>query len=664
MITVYSLVVYKNRPALVKEIQGDKIHIELPDGQIVKAREKDFEMIHPGPAKDLRFAENEAGLSGAGQTDAVRDTWELLESEGGTVSLRELADLAFGAYTPASAWAAFQLLADGLYFTGTPETIAPRKRETVEADEQKRQEKQKEAEDRERFLEDMRRRIKTSQTSSPGGNTISAGDILPEDTLPAELAAGSRFIQDVESLALGKSSKSKTMKDLGLSENPQDAHNLLLSAGFWTVRNNPHPARFGLSLTCPQITFEPPPPEQRRDLTHLAAFAIDNSWSRDPDDAVSLTEANGRRVLYAHIADPASSITAEDLSEREARDRGATLYLPEATVWMLGEQSISRFALGLEETSPALTFEITLDENGEIADTGIYPSIVKVSRLSYPEADNLLNGEHGQTNTAPGSAAGILRGLWELAEQNTRRRVNSGAVNIDLPETHISLAADRLTIEPVLPYKSADMIRECMLLAGEGAARWAIERRLGADSSGGLAFPFVSQEAGDIPGNVLPGFAGSYQLRRCMRPRTLSLKPAPHWGLGLNMYTQVTSPLRRYTDLLAHLQIRAFLRGETPLTAEEVSARLGAGEAAASASVQAERASRAHWTAVYLSNKKDSIWNAAALEKKGNRWALVIPALALETQVPLRGNIAPNDEVKLVLKSVNIPRSEAVFVEE
>jgi hypothetical protein len=69
---------------------------------------------------------------------------------------------------------------------------------------------------------------------------------------------------------------------------------------------------------------------------------------------------------------------------------------------------------------------------------------------------------------------------------------------------------------------------------------------------------------------------------------------------------------------------------------------------------------------VYLSDKKDSVWDAVALEKKGPRWTspvwtLMIPALALETQVPLSGNDEPNDEVKLALKSVNIPRGEIGF---
>jgi exoribonuclease-2 len=201
------------------------------------------------------------------------------------------------------------------------------------------------------------------------------------------------------------------------------------------------------------------------------------------------------------------------------------------------------------------------------------------------------------------------------------------------------------------------MVRECMLLAGEAASLY-ISRR---DSF--TAFPHVSQEAGDLPREPLPGMAGFYQLRRCMRPRSLSARPGPHWGLGLEAYSQVTSPLRRYTDLLAHLQLRAILRGGEVLSEDEVSARLGAGDAAASAAVRAERASRLHWTCVYLLDKKNSPWDAVALDKRGSDWALMIPALALETQVPLRGEVGPNDPVRLTLKSVNLPRGEAIFVQ-
>jgi exoribonuclease-2 len=614
MVNENALAVYKNKPALVREKGQDKIVIALGGGDSIKVREKDIEILHPGPVKDF----NEIVKGGAQPDSALRETWELLLAEQEPISLRELAELAFGEYSPVSAWAAFCALTDGLYFSGTAAAILPRQREQVEADEKKRAEKQQASGERELFVERLRK-------GKPN---------MPDDR---------RFIQDVEALAYGRSIKSRTMKDMGLRETPEDAHALLLRSGFWTEQINPHPGRFGISLLSTQPIPDPPPEENRRDLTHLAAFAIDSPWSHDPDDAVSLEVEGGKQILYVHVADPAASITVDSPPEKEARDRGATLYIPDGAFRMIAEESLPVFALGLAARSIALTFKMTLNSDGAIEDTEIFPSMVKVLRLTYKEADERAD------NT-------MLRDLCLLAERNFNRRCASGAVNIDLPETHIELNQGRITIEPIVTYRSAEMVRECMLLAGEGAGIWAMQR--------GVPFPYIEQEVAEIPDQILPGMAGSYQLRRCMRPRLLSVKPGRHGGLGLDTYTQVTSPLRRYTDLLAHIQIRAFLRGGEFLPPDETAARLSAGEAAAAAVTQAERASRNHWITVYLSDKKDSVWDAVALAKKGNRWTAIIPTLALETQVSLRKDVAPNDPLRLILKSVNIPKGEAVFIAE
>ena len=623
MISENTLVAYKNKPALVKERAQDKIVIALSDGEKIKVREKDIEVIHPGPAKNF---------DGLNMTEgsAARESWELLlADEGEPVSLRELAELVYGEYSPASAWAAFCLLLDGLYFTGSIDAICPRQEDQVEADEKKRTEKQREDVERKLFLTRLKtRKPFPAEDSQDGGH----------DAL--------RFIQDVEALAYGKSEKSRTMRDIGLGETPEEAHSLLLETGFWTNLINPHPTRFGVSSLQAKHIPPSPPDESRTDLSHLAAFAIDSPWSHDPDDALSLQIDGDRYALYVHVADPAASITADSPCEREARDRGATLYVPEGNVRMLAEEALPLFALGLSETSPALTFKIMLDATGKILETEIFASTVKVSRLTYEEVDRLIAG-------AESADAAILRDLNSLAERNLNRRTASGAINIEMPETHIDLTDGLVTIDPIVRYRSAILVRECMLLAGEAAGKWAMQR--------GLAIPYIEQETGELPDEILPDMAGSYQLRRCMRPRVLSTKPGLHSGLGLDTYTQVTSPLRRYTDLLSHIQIRAALRGGSALSADELAARMFAGDAAAATINQAERASRSHWIMVYLSDKKDSVWEAVVLEKRGNRWLTVIPALGLETQISLRGEIAPNDRIRLALKSVNIPTGEAVF---
>lgn len=625
MINENALVVYKLKPAIVKNITDGKFSISLQDGTQVKVRDKDIELIHPGPVKNFTQIEGRASET------AIREAWELLSDEGQPVSLKELAAFLDNEYTPSSAYAAYFVLRDGLYFSGSIEAITPCPKDEVISEEAKRNEKLRETGERVQFLERMRKCLK-----KPDDNKL-----LPTDA---------RFIQDVEALAYGKSSKSRTMKELGLGETPLDAHSLLIKTGFWTGAINPHPCRFGLSLTSAVVCPGEPPAEERLDLCGLAAFAIDSPWSNDPDDAVSIeTSETGQSVLYVHVADPAASITFDSPAEKEARDRGATLYLPEGAVRMLAEEFLPLFALGISDKSPALTFKLTIDENGSVIDTDIFPSVVKVRRITYEEADREMEAD-----------SSALCSLYDLAQRIYKRRSDNGSVNIDLPDIHITAENGEVNVEPIISYRSNLVVRECMIAAGEGAGTWAASR--------GLAFPYISQEVEMQPDNMNAirkgGFAGSWQLRRCMRPRFLSTKPGCHQGLGLDTYTQVTSPLRRYTDLLAHLQIRAFLRAEKTLNADEIAARLGFSEAAAIAAVQAERASVNHWLAVYLSGKKDSVWDAVALGNMGNRTQVIIPSLALETQVSLQNDVSPNQNVQLLLKSVNIPKGEAVFVQK
>jgi exoribonuclease-2 len=640
MIPEKSLVLYKTRPAVVSGTEGDKISISVQGNdqtvQALKVREKDIELLHPGPCS-LKDLEGEAP---AGD---IRGAWELLAADRGgeAVSLKELAELAWGEFSPAAAWAAWEAVGEGVYFTGDLHGIRMKSAREVGEAESKRGRRRQEAEERSAFL----------------GRLRAAGNG------PALTEADRRYLQDVEALAWGRTDKSRTLKELGRPETPQEAHRLLLASGAWTPWANPNPRRFGLSPASAAVNPGPPPSEDREDLTRLNSYAIDSPWSDDPDDAVSLAgpDSQGRHVLWVHVADPAASIPPGSPCDTEARSRGVTLYLPEGSSRMISPAALDFFALGLREdgVSPALSFKILLNADLTIAETAVVPSLVKVTRLSYEAADRAA------------ASGGDLARLFALAERNTERRLNGGAVLIDFPEVHISVSIaeeggggegeNLVSVEPVGTYRSAAMVRECMVLAGEGAARWALRNQ--------TPFPFIAQEAGDLPSGRLPGLAGAWQMRRCMRPRTISTKPAVHWGLGLDQYTQVTSPLRRYTDLLCHQQIRAFLKGGGGggrgglLSEDEVLLRVSAAEAAALAASRAERASRAHWLAVYLSGKKGSSWEGVVLDLKGNRGVVFIPALGLETQVSIRGNLEPNDPVALVLKSANISEGTAVFVE-
>ncbi|GHU20978.1 exoribonuclease II [Spirochaetia bacterium] len=592
-----SLAVYKDRPARVME-SGEKITIALSGGESIRVREKDITVIYPGPS-ELK------SLEWKPEPD-IHGVWELLEDT--QVGIQEFAELLYSEWSARAAWGAYRILKDGLYFSGDIDAIQRRNPEEIASDEQKRSGKQREAAEREEFLERLRQ-----------GNIQ-----IPDDA---------RFVQDVEALAFGQSDKSRTLKELGKPETPLEAHKLLLKTGFWMPWINPYPARHGCSLSSAKTPVPHPPAEDRVDLTHLAAFAIDSEWSEDPDDAISI-QGN---TVWVHISDPAAAILPESPADKEARNRGATLYTPEGIARMLSDDSLVDFALGLQSPSPALSFKMTLSADGSIVDTEILRSWVNVSRITYAEADNRPD----------------LAAFFEFAERNMERRRNNHAVMIQFPDVRIHVSGENVCVELIPDHASAEMVRECMLLAGEGAARWALDRK--------IPFPFIQQEVSEPPRTLLPGFAGAYQLRRTMHARILSTAPGFHEGLGIRCYTQVTSPLRRYIDLLAHQQIRAFLQKSPLISEEDMLMRINIAGIATSATVQAERDSNAHWTAVYLSGKKDSEWDAVVLEKRERGVLALIPELGLETFVGTRQDLEPNDSVILTLKSVKIPESELVF---
>jgi exoribonuclease-2 len=533
--------------------------------------------------------------------------------------LQELTELAYGSFTPVAAWAAYKKLAYGVYFDGTPTAIRPRSAEDVEAAERRRAEKQLDGEKRTAFIERLR-----------------SGSIDAE--------TDGQYVQDIEALALGRTFKSRSLSEVGIDATPLAAHRLLLKTGLWKPSVNPHPSRFGVSLTSATAPVLPPPEEERVDLTALPAFAIDNEWSDDPDDAVYFepdSDGTGAGTLYVHVADPAASIRDGTEASIEAIARGCTFYAPEGTARMITPDAFPFYALGLAETSPALTFKIVLKADSSIASVEIFRSTVRVTRLTYRQADE-------DERIAP---------LIALAERNLEKRLNLGASLIEFPEVRVIVKDGFVEITQLEDCRSADAVRECMLLAGEAAARWALERS--------LPFPYISQETGDIPNTIYEGLAGSYQLRRCMRPRNVSTKPGLHWGLGLDIYSQVTSPLRRCIDLLAHQQIRAVLRSEKPLNEDAFLLKIGAAERAALAVSRADRATAFHWKLVYLLDKTDSVWDAVLLDKNDSRAVLFIPALGIETSCAFGRagkNIPLNGAAKLKLKSVKLPEYAANFV--
>ena len=184
-----------------------------------------------------------------------------------------------------------------------------------------------------------------------------------------------------------------------------------------------------------------------------------------------------------------------------------------------------------------------------------------------------------------------------------------------------------------------------MLMAGQAAAHFAREQN--------LPFPFTSQSPPEIleqPQDPATMFA---YRKRFQRSQMKSV-PGPHAGLGLEIYAQVTSPLRRYLDLVAHQQLRAYLRGEKPLAADELMLRVGAAEAVIGEVRRAERLSNMHWKLVYLQQHPDWSGPGIVVEKRGSRATVLIPELGMDATVYVGGERELNSEITLSVANIDL----------
>lgn len=602
MIPTGAIVFYKGQPALSTR-DGDKLVLALPKGQSARVRDKDVELIHPGPHQKLPEPAD---------TGDFETAWEM--TAGTQVGLAELAELVFGADGAAERLACRLAAMDGELFRMEGPGFMALSAEERERLADKRLKKDNEAADRAAF-------IGRAKKASP-----EPGD--------------ERFWGEVEAFALGKTQKSKMAVDIGLGESMESAHAWLLRAKLWTPCNNPHPSRSDHPSKAPELELDSDDDTGRIDLTAMQSWAIDNAWSHDPDDAISW---DGEAV-WVHVADPASVIYPGSKADVEASNRSATLYLPEGTIPMLPDAALERFGLGLSGRSRSLSVRIAMDGNGLISDVSISPAFVRVARLSYADADAVLD-------------SGPLSELSRLAETRRNYRNKAGAVDIDIPEVRVWVRDGVSHIDTIPNFRSSGVVREMMVLAGEAVARWAFDRS--------LPFPYYSQEAPGSQDTLPDGLAGEFAKRRLMRAGMAGAQPRAHQGLGVTMYAQSTSPLRRYGDLLGHQQIRAWLFRESgtqtspPLPADELSLRLAKAAAALSAVRKAERSSQTHWTLAWLLEHPD--WTGEGIVvQTGQDPVFYIPSLGYETRIKA-GDLALNQTLALRCLRVDLPRLEAFF---
>jgi exoribonuclease-2 len=592
-----ALALYRGRPARVNRL-GERVEIDLGD-ETVRVRAKDLRVLHPGPLDDLRALDEP--LPGE-----MRAAWDMLA--GNPTSLAEIAELAYGRFTPATAWAAWQFVSDGLYFTGEPEQLQAA---SVAEEAERRATRERAAAEAQAWQDFLARARR--------------GEWRPAD---------GEHLNEVELLAWGKSTHSRLLRELGWPETPEVAHALLLSAGRWDVYVNPSPRRLGLPLQPPELPVSPLPDEKRLDLTHLAAYAIDDEGNETPDDAISLEEQR----VWVHVADVAALVPPGSPLDLEARGRAETLHLPEGHVHLFPPEVTQQLGLGLQPTSPALSFGIELDEAGAIRGVLVRPSWVRVKRLSYAAASAQIEDD------------AALAGLEQWMDLRRQRRLAAGAVDIDLPEVDLHVSTDgEIRLEPELPLRARRIVEEAMILAGE-AAGWAAQRQ-------GLDLLYTVQDAPEsrVPTDRL---SGMFAMRRLLHRSQYRATPGPHGGLGLPHYTQATSPLRRYLDLVVHQQLRAGQRGVAPLGESALLERIGMVEAILPALRRAEVASERHWTLVYLLQRPDWHGEAVLVERRGGMGTWLLPALGLEARAAAPADLPLDMQAGATVMGIDLPKLE------
>ena len=359
----------------------------------------------------------------------------------------------------------------------------------------------------------------------------------------------------------------------------------------------------------------------RVDLTDLETFTIDGERTRDFDDALSLEKTLQGWRLGVHITDVASYLEPGSLLDQSALERGTSLYLPERRIPMLPE-TLSENALSLLAQEPrlAVSFLVTLTEDAEILGFTIVPSVIRIhQRLTYHEVDLYLDQEER------------FQHLHRLTSKLRERRLSHGGVQLQFPDVFIYTDMQgevRVEIEDT-ETPSHQIVSEAMILANSLGARYLSENQLPALYRS-QAPP--REELGIVEGKSLFQI---WQNRRRLSRVLLEPEAQPHWGLGLPMYTTLSSPIRRYLDIIIQRQLLAGLSQQpAPYTRTNLEELLKTLEPALRRAAILKSRRLRYWLLKYLSQRQGQKMQALILEHYPNRYRLLLPDILLETEMP------------------------------
>ncbi len=405
----------------------------------------------------------------------------------------------------------------------------------------------------------------------------------------------------------------------------------------------------------------------------LPFISIDSATTRDIDDAFYVEEKEGGILrLHLALACPALVWPFDDASNNSLNKavlrRATSLYLPEATYHMLPESlGTDTLSLVANEIRPALCIVCDVDEQGQIV--FCEPSIEWVrlkANLSYEDCEAVLNGTVSAENPASAYTAQLELGN-KLSKLRQQKRIADGAVIMDNPDNKITLqgesAETTVTIENIAPSPQAQMlVAEMMILASAAIATWGQERE--------VALLYRTQDVA-IPREYAGLWHKPQDMARIIRaliPSSLETQAKPHAGLALSAYAPITSPLRRYPDLVNEAQIVHILtHGKPRYDAETLQQMLMGLNMRLDAVGQVQRFRPRYWRLSYVRQCGDKKWwDAIITEENDNFVTINLP----NVQITVRGKrkifgerTHPGQEVSVRLGKVNPLYNEITILE-
>ena len=375
---------------------------------------------------------------------------------------------------------------------------------------------------------------------------------------------------------------------------------------------------------------------KRTDLRDRTIVTIDGETAKDFDDAVEVERLpNGNYRLGVHIADVAHYVTENSELDREAFERGTSVYFPGRAVPMLPER-LSNGICSLNPRVDRLTFsaDIEIDPRGRFVDRKVYKSVIKTKeRMTYTIVNEILTGDRTQHGEKYGYLFDDFDRMRELYEILRARRDARGSIDFDLPEAEVMLdvAGDIQTIRASERNIAHRLIEEFMLAANEVVAQELVFANqpglyrvhlqpdpMRLEDLKEVLKEFKLTLRGDMEDirpaelqRILREVVGRPEERfltnlilRSMKRAFYSEESVGHFALAIENYTHFTSPIRRYPDLIVHRRL-AELISRGPLQGDAL-----------------DKAERAH--PMYAQQSSDREKRAEDAEREVLEWKKVI----------------------------------------